>query len=90
VVTAPGYEPIVITAGYSTPENAPQEVYIPDVSVIENTNRVEQEIQTQIIVDEDDPRGPNAVLETPDTNNKSTVIIAVTSPSCCCCASPTA
>jgi len=76
-VTADGYEPIVITEGYATTEETEREVYIPEISVVEDRTIIENEITTQLTVDSTG----NTVMqqnEQVDTNSKSTVIIAVT------------
>jgi hypothetical protein len=41
VVTADGYDPIVITEGYATTEETEREVYIPDVSIVEDRTIIE-------------------------------------------------
>ena len=78
VVTAEGYEPIVITAGYATADQETErEVYIPDVSIVEDKTIIENMINTQFTVDSNGNTVMN-MEEQVDTNNKSTVIVAVT------------
>lgn len=76
-MTADGYEPIVITAGYATTEETETEVYIPDVSIVEDKTIIENHVTSQLTVDSNGSTVMN-VNEQVDTNSKSTVIVAVT------------